>query len=93
MKMKYVRFTVVSGSPDATLVRSTHFALVPDFGDQPSHIDLVNLVGQIAVSAGFVEVRNGELVCSGRSESLKLESHPDDSQALLEYLGLRDALS
>lgn len=42
------------------------------------------------ISAGFVEFTNG-VRCYGMSESLGIESLPDDSEALAKQLGLTAA--
>lgn len=40
------------------------------------------------VSAGFAVIYDGKVTCSGKSESLRIESLPEDSKLLAKQLGL-----
>lgn len=77
--MKYVRFA-----------GHNKFVIFPD---NLVHIDMARNVefdlGIRPVSAGFVYFdKNGKPVCHDRSESLNMDSRPDDSAAMADFLGL-----
>lgn len=65
------------------------FVLSPEgFGEQPTHADLAKRLRCRPVSAGFVRFHAGKPVCYGRSESLFLDSQPEDSKELAVQLGI-----
>ena len=83
--MKYVRFDF-------------GFALIPDCGDIPAHIQLSDLFTRryeksLPISAGFVRIKEGKLQCYGRSGSMGLDSKPEDSDLLAEQLGVKQCES
>ena len=39
------------------------------------------------ISAGFVTLRDGEIICHGESESLKLKSRPEDTDLANRMFG------
>lgn len=47
-----------------------------------------SLRGGCLMSAGFVRFEGGKAVCYGRSESLDMDSLPEDSELLAAQLGL-----
>lgn len=54
-----------------------------------SHIGAtVRRVGGEIISAGFATLAGGVAQCWGESESLKIKSRKDDSEALAKQLGL-----
>ena len=69
------------------------FALIPDMGDSPAHIELAELivgnVGGKMLSAGFVKFKDGKPECFGRSQSMGMGSVVEDSDLLAEQLGLK----
>jgi hypothetical protein len=40
-------------------------------------------------SAGFVEIVDGRLICSGKSTSLGMKPAPEDAELLAKYFGVR----
>lgn len=57
----------------------------------PTHETIAKLatnLGNVVISAGFVDWKDGMPVCSGASQSLGIGSTPDDSAALAKQLGL-----
>lgn len=76
-KMKYVRF-IDSNEMDCFIVFSTHM----------NHKETVKRIRHIeVVSAGFVTyLKDGTVVCEGRSESLRIDSQPEDSEMLQKQM-------
>ena len=66
------------------------FALIPDMGDCPAHIDLAELIGPKIISAGFVRFKNGKPECYGYSQSTGLSSLKEDSELLAKQLGVEE---
>jgi hypothetical protein len=63
------------------------FVTWPASDDGPWHTHMAVFLGQ-PMSAGFASIEFGKVRCYGRSESLCLDSRPDDSAALAVQLGL-----
>lgn len=40
-------------------------------------------------SAGFVEIVDGRLICSGESDTLGMKPAPEDAELLAKYFGVR----
>lgn len=78
-KHKYVRHSIIG------------FILWPCSDDlYHSHVGDLSVGmarGQI-LSAGFAVVYDGKVTCSGKSESLRIKSRPEDSELLAKQLGL-----
>lgn len=74
-KMKYVRFVDFDGI-DCIIMFSTHL----------NHKETVKRIRHTeVVSAGFVyKDRQGDLQCTGRSESLNVDSNPEADSKLLQ---------
>ena len=51
------------------------------------------LKGGYVISAGFVEILNGEVKCYGASGSLNIKSNPEDSKLLANQLGLVERIT
>lgn len=78
MELKYVRHSIIG------------FVLWARQDDLwHSHIgNTVRVVGGEIISAGFATVAGGVAKCWGASESLKIKSRADDTDALAKQLGL-----
>ena len=82
--MRYVRFAKLG------------FILSPRDGHAapmsiPTHeavADMAKKFGNQVVSAGFVDFKDGQPICSGRSISLNVGSQPGDSEALAAQFGI-----
>jgi hypothetical protein len=67
------------------------FVLWPD-SELLIHSNIANVCARLGrthppLSAGYADI-DGTVVCHGRSESMGLDSRPDDSEALAKQLGL-----
>lgn len=72
-KMKYVRFIDMTTEEDSFIVFSFHM----------NHAETIKRIRHIeVVSAGFVLYTAGGVECTGRSESLRIDSQPEDSELL-----------
>lgn len=76
-KMKYVRFVTFEGY-ESIIVFSNHM----------NHKETIKRIRHIeVVSAGFVDfLSDGTVNCHGRSESLRIDSQPEDSEFLLSEM-------
>lgn len=80
MDLKYVRHSIVG------------FILWPRTDDLwHSHVGKVLPKAGRIESAGFASLAGGKVRCGGGSESLHINSRPDDSEALAAQLGLKAA--
>lgn len=79
--MRYVRF-------------ATGFILSPEglpAPGIPSHRHLAVAAHGTVISAGFAHFHaDGSVSCRGRSESLNKDSLPEDSNALADFLGIKE---
>lgn len=75
-KMKYVRFVDFDGIPSMIM-----------FSNHMNHNETIKRIRHIEIiSAGFViETRDG-LVCTGRSESLNVDSMPEQDTPMLRKI-------
>lgn len=72
-KMKYVRFIDMDHGVESFIVFSFHM----------NHDETIKRIRHIeVVSAGFVSFGTGGVQCFGRSESLRIDSQPEDSELL-----------
>lgn len=79
MEMKYIRHSQIG------------FVLWPRTDDLwHSHVAAAIPLkhGKKITSAGFCAVHEGTVTCWGRSESLDIDSHPDDAEMLARQLGI-----
>lgn len=76
MEHKYIR------------VKNVGFILWPKSETNlPWHAHVAKACGPV-ISAGFAAIEGGVVACYGRSESLGIDSRPEDSDLLFEQLGL-----
>lgn len=50
----------------------------PDHVQHKAMAESVKLLGKVT-SAGFIKIKDGNIICHGESDSLKLRSFPSDS--------------
>ena len=60
--------------------------MFPEYIQHKDFYNDYNVHGKI-ISAGFVIIRDGELICHGESVSLEVKSRPEDSALANEMFG------